>query len=137
MNISIFLPFFQSHLDSHLNSHFPPRFSSQPHTYNPPPASSPTIPYPGGLTTEMTTSMKPSYTPDGTPDPNLPPRYTYEIPIGLSVGFFFITIIIIIVIITIIKKRHTYRSLNGNNGSEEIEMQMEHPLIRNEAESQL
>ena len=82
----------------------------------------------------MTTNMNPSSSPHGTPDPLIPQRSTYEIPVGLSVGFFII-IMIIIVIIIIIKKRRTYRSLNGNNDSEML--QMEDPLIRNDTESEL
>ena len=93
------------------------------------------MPFPTDHTpTEMTTQHTKGSTPAGTQDPTTPPRYTYEIPIGVSVAFFII-IIIIIILIVIVMKRRKYRSLTGNNGDE---IEMEDPLLlRNDAESQL
>lgn len=71
-----------------------------------------------------------------TDTPVLPthPPSTYEVTVGLSVGCLAAFIIIIITITFFIIKRRRYRTLSGNDG---VELEMQDPLIRNDAESQL
>lgn len=86
-------------------------------------------------TTRMETTTitsKSSLSPTVTPDPLTPPRFTIS-DVGVLIGGVAL-IVGIIVTVFIILKRRRYRRLNGDNGQE---LEMENPLIPNNAESTL